>query len=249
MDINLSSRNLSEKIIFLNPMGVDKSFWLNSIPKELYEKYDVVLFDYPGFNSQYIYQKTISETADYIFDKYIRGIDVPIHLCGYSYGGMVAQELLKRDLKELKSVILIATQNKLTTYDKELNKLLINLFNIDLLLFCRLLVLLSYNPSFVNENKMFYLQVFSSIKLSPEIAECITQQLDQMRQVDEIKFPVLDCSALYLYGEFDRMVKDNTANGINQLLPNIEVVKFSNSSHMIDSRLIFKEIIKFLNKM
>ena len=143
-----------------------------------------------------------------IKNELLNQIDKPFHFCGYSYGGMVVQELLKHSYSNLRSVILIASQNIMTFYDKEINRTLHQILSTDELLFCRLLTILSYDPSFINKNNMFYLQLFLSLKLSPFSSRAISQQLNQMMQIDKIDFPVLKIPSLYIYEENDRMLKD-----------------------------------------
>lgn len=247
MKLYKKGENNSEAIIFFNPMGTSNTFWQRMLPKELYDKYEIILFDYPGFNSDFRIQKTVSETSKMIKNELLNQIDKPFHFCGYSYGGMVVQELLKHSYSNLRSVILIASQNIMTFYDKEINRTLHQILSTDELLFCRLLTILSYDPSFINKNNMFYLQLFSSLKLSPFSSRAISQQLNQMMQIDKIDFPVLKIPSLYVYGENDRMLKDYSEQEIIKLLPDIEIIKIPKSSHILNGDLLFEKILSFLN--
>lgn len=229
-------------------MGTSKAFWESMIPQELYDKYEIILFDYPGFSSDFIIQKTLYDTSKLIQNELLDHLRKPVHFCGYSYGGMIVQELLKYSHSNLRSVILISSQNMLTFYDKELNRILYRIISTDELLFCRLLTVLSYDPIFINENSLFYVQLFSNLKLSPFSSAAISQQLNQMLQIDKIDFPVLRIPSLYIYGENDRMLKLNSVLEISKLLPDIEMIKFPESSHMLDGSLLFEKILFFLNK-
>lgn len=236
-----------EALIFFNPMGTDFNFWKKKFPLELYKKYEVCFFDYSGFNSNYLPQANLSDTAEMIKNEILSGINKPMHFCGYSYGGMVVQELLKEQYSNLQSVILIATQNCLTPYDKEVSRVLKDVINVDLLLYCRMLSLLSQTPSVLNTNQLFPLQMLFNINSSTISLSPIIQQLEQLSKINKIDFPPCLTSSLYMYGENDRMIRSDTPMEMKNKFKDLKVIKFSGASHMIDLDLIYKEIIIFLN--
>lgn len=238
-----------EALLFFNPMGTDTNFWRKNFPIELYKKYDVIFFDYSGFNSEFLKQTTIFETAQWVKNTILSGIDKPMHFCGYSYGGMVIQELIKEEFKNLKSIILIATQNRLTYYDKELPRTLKDVIHLDLLLYCRMLTLFSHAPSVLNANPIFPLQMLFNLNSSTASPAPIIQQLEQICMIDRIVLSPRLIPTLYMYGEHDRMIKADTAIEFNKIFENLNVIKFSDSYHMIDQDLINCEIINFLNKI
>ncbi|WP_024996985.1 alpha/beta fold hydrolase [Bacteroides graminisolvens] len=247
MNIYRKGGDKLEAIIFFNPMGTNKDFWSSLIPAELYDKYEIILFDYPGFSSDFVNQNTLHDTSEMVRNELLIHLDKPFVFCGYSYGGMVVQELLKESYANLRSVILISSQNKLTFYDKEINKILYHAISMDELLFCRFLTILSYDPFFINKNNLFYIKLFANLKFSPCSSAAIAQQLKQMSIIDKIDFPVLDIPALYIYGENDRMLKINSVSEISKLLPKIEIKKLPESSHILDGKLLSENILGFLN--
>lgn len=187
-----------EALIFFNPMGTDFSFWKKKFPLELYKKYDVCFFDYSGFNSDYFPQVNLSDTGELIKKEILSGISKPMHFCGYSYGGMVVQELLKEEYPNLQSIILIATQNSLTPYDKEVPRVLKDAINVDPFLYCRMLSLLSYASSVLNTNQLFPLQMLFNIKSSTISSAPIIQQLEQISKTNKIEFPPCVIPTLYM---------------------------------------------------
>lgn len=238
-----------EALIFFNPMGTDFNFWKRNFPLELYKKYDVLFFDYSGFNSEYFSQINLSETGRLIKKEILSSINKPMHFCGYSYGGMIVQELLKEEYSNLQSIILIATQNCLKPYDKEISRLLKEVISVDMLLYCRMLSFLSHGPSVLNNNQLFPLQMLYNIKTSTKSSAPIIQQLEQISKINKIDFPPCLIPSLYMYGENDRMIRSDTPLEMKNIFKDLEIIKFSGSSHMIDLDLIYEKIVVFLNNI
>jgi pimeloyl-ACP methyl ester carboxylesterase len=236
----------SECLVFFNPMSSDICFWKNSIPQELINNYEIIFIDYPGYNSPMDQLNSFDDLATYYHKLLLCKITKPIHLIGYSYGGLLIQHLLNNKYQHLKSVILIACSNKLAVRDKEIVSILKNVIVKDLYLFSRLLSLFSHKPKEINENPLIGLQKFSNLKITTKNYKPVLQQLNHVLQLKEIDIRKQSTKSLLIYGEEDRLIDITTLNRFQNLLNNIKIVKLNNESHIIEISKVFKHIIKFL---
>lgn len=235
-----------ETLVFFNPICSDNCFWKKSIPEELVERFEVILFDYPGYHSPFVRLNNFQEMAGYVKQEVLSKIEKPMHLVGYSYGGLLIQHLLKDTYSNLSSVILVACANRLMPRDKEILSVLKNLAERDLYLFCRALTLFSHKPEEVNGNPLMGLQKFSNMKLSVSGNDPILQQINHILQVSQIHIPEQQTNTLLVYGAEDRLIDLDTLDQFHSCFENLRLVKLEGESHIVDPDKLFYHITEFL---
>lgn len=242
------NKDKQECLVFFNPMCSDINFWKKKIPQELVNNYEVNFINYPGYNSSFIPFKTFDELATYYHNELLSDIKKPMHLIGYSYGGLLIQHLLNNKYQNLKSVTLIACSNKLAVRDKEIVSVLKDLVAKDLYLFSRVLTLFSHKPEEINNNPLIGLQKFSNLKLTVKDYKPILQQLNHVLKIKEIKIKKQSTTTMLIYGEQDRLVDTSTINRFKGFLNKLEIIKLTDESHIIEMETIFKHLINFLKR-
>ena len=117
MKITKLNIDKEESIIFLNPLASDVAFWKNN---DLLNKYEIILIDYSGYNSEYKIIKSIDELAQLLKSTIFTKIEKPFHIIGYSYGGYLLQYLINIievvPKSYLESAILIFSAIGITLY-------------------------------------------------------------------------------------------------------------------------------------
>ena len=237
-----------ESLLFFNPMSCDINFWKKTIPSELINNYDVLLINYPGYSSPFIPFPSFQDLADYYHKKVLSKLDKPMHLIGYSYGGLLVQHLLNNHYDNLESVTLIGCSNKLAVRDREIVSIFKNIVTKDLYLFSRILSILSHNPEEIEQNPLIGLQKFSNLKLTVEDYQPILQQLNHILKVKEIEVRDQQVPAMLIYGDQDRLIETSTINRFKEFLEHLEIVKLKGESHILDMENVFHHIVKFLKK-
>jgi pimeloyl-ACP methyl ester carboxylesterase len=249
MNIIKINKHNTESLVFLNPMASDSCFWKNNLPDELANKYEIIFINYSGYNSPFVELQSFQDLSNYVHTEVLSKLKKPFHLIGYSYGGFLAQHLLKNNYSNLKSTILIGCSYKLTPKDKETASVLKNIIEQDLYLFCRTLTLLSHSPEDLNKNPLMGLQKFSNLKLAIERKESIIQQLDHILKLKEIQHTIHLGKSMVLYGENDKMIDTATIETFNNFFKDLEIIRLPNESHMIDSDIMYYHITQFLNNL
>lgn len=240
------NKNGTECLVFFNPLSSDSRFWKNAIPKKLLDRFEVVFFDYPGYNSPFIKLKDFEELANYVCKIILDKIEKPMHLIGYSYGGLLVQHLLNMKPRNLKSAILIACANKILPRDKEILSVLKKIGETDMYLFCRALTLFSHGHLDINNNPLIGLQKFSNLKLSVHDNIPVLQQINHILKTSNISIQKQSTKTLLIYGSDDRIIDTETIGCFNYYLENLSLIKLHGEAHIIDQTKMFYHINKFL---
>ena len=156
----------------------------------------------------------------------------------------MVQEILKKGVKDLRSVVLISCPNRMTPYDKEVNRLLDTLLAEDEMAFCRLLMLLSYRPEFVNENPLFYLTVYAKIQAAG-VKSAMSQQLRQMIAMDTVDFELKGIKAMCVFGENDRLLRSDTLSRFQERIDGLRAEIIPGASHMLPEGELGKRLNHF----
>ncbi len=240
------NKTATECLVFFNPLSSDSRFWKNGIPKKMLDKYEVIFFEYPGYNSPFVKLKNFTELAGYVQEEILNKIQKPFHLIGYSYGGLLVQHLLNTQQEYLKSAILIACANKILPRDKEILSVLKKIGETDMYLFCRTLTLFSHGYADINKNPLMGLQKFSNLKLSVPDNTTVMQQINHILQTSTIPIEKQSTKTMLLYGADDRMLDLDAISYFNLYLNNLSKVRLNGEAHIINSTKMFYHINKFL---
>lgn len=235
-----------ECILFFNPMSSDICFWKNNIPESLINNYEIIFINYPGYNSPMEKINSFQELADYYESKLLSKINKPMHLIGYSYGGLLIQHIIQKEYQNLKTVTLVACSNKLAVRDKEIVSVLKNVIVKDMYLFSRILSLFSHKPNEINENPLLGLQKFSNLKITTSNYEPVLQQLNHLSKLKDITIREQSTKTLIIYGEQDRLIDMTTLNRFKAFLKKIKIIKLKNESHIIEISKVYKHIVEFI---
>ncbi|HEU4552198.1 MAG TPA: alpha/beta fold hydrolase [Chitinophaga sp.] len=242
------NKSAAECLVFFNPLSSDSRFWKSTIPKRLLNRFEVVFYEYPGYNSPFIKLNSFNELALYVNDQVLNKIEKPVHLIGYSYGGLLVQHLLNLKPHNVKSAILVACANKILPRDKEILSVLKKLSEIDMYLFCRVLTLLSHGYADINRNPLLGLQKFSNLRLTIPDSMPVLQQINHILHTSTITIQQQATSILLLYGSEDRMIDTDTLNSFNEHLENLCCKKLHGEAHMMNPVKMFYHINQFLKK-
>lgn len=238
----------AECLVFFNPLSSDSRFWKSTIPKRLLDRFEVIFYEYPGYNSPFIRLNSFNELARYVNDQILNKIEKPIHLIGYSYGGLLVQHLLNLKPHNLKSAILIACANKILPRDKEILSVLKKLSEMDMYLFCRVLTLFSHGYTDINRNPLLGLQKFSNLKLAIPDRVPVLQQINHILHTSDIAIQKQSTRALLLYGSEDRVIDAETLDCFNEHLENLSLKRLHGEAHIINPTKMFYHINQFLKK-
>jgi|GEM_PF-1872554 len=242
------NKSAEECLVFFNPLSSDSRFWRNTIPERLLNRFEVIFYEYPGYNSPFIRLNSFNELASYVNDQILDKIEKPIHLIGYSYGGLLVQHLLNLQPHNLKSAILIACANKILPRDKEILSVLKKLSEIDMYLFCRVLTLFSHGYADINSNPLLGLQKFSNLKLAIPDSIPILQQINHILRTSNIAIQKQATRTLLLYGSDDRVIDAETLDCFNEYLENLSLKKLQGEAHIINPRKMYYHINQFLKE-
>ncbi len=247
MEIERINSDKSESLLFFCPMCSDTYFWKNYIPEELMNNYEIIFVNYPGYGCSPMREfASMRELANYYRTTILNKNKKPMHIIGYSYGGMLIQYLLETEYEYLESVILIACSNWLTLRDKEIVSVLKEIIVNDLYLFARTLSLFSHKAPDINKNPLIALQKFSNLKIATKDSSPILQQLNHILKQDGASVRKKEEKALFIYGKEDQLIDKKTLNEFREIYSNIDIEELENEAHIIDIDKIFKYIIKFL---
>ncbi|WP_343693360.1 alpha/beta hydrolase [Chitinophaga sp.] len=242
------NKNADECLIFFNPMSSDSRFWTTNIPRELLERFEVIFYEYPGYNRPFIKLENFKELARFIDKEVLENIHKPIHLVGYSYGGLLVQHLLNLNRHNIKSAVLIACANRILARDKELLSVLKKVSDVDMYLFCRVLSLFSHGYEDFNKNPLIGLQKFSNLKLSIPDKVPIIQQMNHIIRTARIEIQKQPTRTMLIYGSEDRMIDMDTLDSLHEYLENLSFKKLTGEAHIIDPAKMFHHIHQFLKE-
>ncbi len=247
MEIERINSDKSECLLFFCPMCSDTYFWKNYIPEELINNYEIIFVNYPGYGCSPMREfASMKELANYYRTRILNKNKKPMHIIGYSYGGMLIQYLLETEYEYLESVILIACSNRLTLRDKEIIAVLKEILVKDLYLFARTLSLFSHKSSDINKKPLIALQKFSNLKIVTKGGSPILQQLNHILKQDGASVRKREEKVLFIYGKEDQLIDKKTIEEFREIYPNINIEGLKDEAHIIDLYKIFKYIIKFL---
>jgi pimeloyl-ACP methyl ester carboxylesterase len=235
-----------EVIVFFNPLGTDSNFWKNIIPQELINSYDILLIDYPGYNSEFTQHASMQKLADEIHQTFILKITKPMHFFGYSYGGMVVQLLMNNQYENLRSVVLIASSNSPTHRDLEIVSVLKGILQHDMYLFCRALNIFSQSPESINENQLMPLQMFSNLKVTTSGIDPVLQQINHILKIKKIEIRKQATPVLIIFGENDRLLEASAIKDFSLFFDNLKILKLSNAYHIINLESVADKVTDFL---
>ena len=74
--VRTGRRDAEEAILFLNPMCADTTFWKNIVSDRLASAYEILMVDYPGYNSAFVSQASLSDVAESVKREILDGMDI-----------------------------------------------------------------------------------------------------------------------------------------------------------------------------
>lgn len=250
MKTTVFNNNKPEALVFLNPMGTDTRFWKNNFPTEIMDKYETIFVDYPGYNSDFYTYNSFSEVALDLYNKVLSKIHKPLHIIGYSYGGVLAQHIVNKDLENIKSLVLIGASYRLNPINVEINSILKTIATDNLMLFCKTLSVISHEADEINQNPLLGLQKYANLKISLKDSKVVCNQLEHLLKHKKFSLSCAhDIKTLIIYGENDKMVSDQDMNYYRNYFENLKIIKLKGESHMIPTENIHPLLIHHLNTM
>jgi len=131
-ELNKQGVVVREPLLVIHGWGMNSSVW-KSIDKYLRQDFLVTYLDLPGHGkSREVQANSLAEIVDYI----LPSIKYPMHIMGWSLGGLVAQEIIRRSPELIKKVILVASTPRFSQsegWQNAMSKDVLNTFSDNLL--------------------------------------------------------------------------------------------------------------------
>lgn len=218
----------TQRIVFLNPMGMDSSYWTDIVHvKEEFAEYELIFVDYPG----YLDNKAEPEDR---FLNLVENLKIELeqleqketYLIGCSYGGKVAMHLA--EIYEVRNLILIGTppnvEEEDLVYYKSLAEVLckdLNEFSVKLIEYC-------YTEKERKENPFLAIMFLFYVKRH-NLREAIIRQLKHLTDTTQIVNNRLH--PLIIVGKQDVTLKKEYKKKILQIYPSCHFKEYEDFGH------------------
>lgn len=222
------NRHQAKRIVFLNPMGMDSSYWTDTVHvKEEFEEYELVLIDYPG----YLDNKTAPED---LFSKLVENLKTELEqleqkdtsLIGCSYGGKVAMYLA--EIYDIKNLILIGTPPNVEEEDLRYYRSLAEILRKDLNEFSVKLIEYCYTEKERKENPFLAIMFLFYVKRN-NLREVIIKQLRHLTETTQIVNKRL--RPLVIVGKQDVTLKKEYRKKILRIYPSCHFKEYEDFGH------------------
>ena len=244
-------------IVLLHGWGMHGGLW-GGFNEFLSKDFQTHAIDLPGFGfSKNVENDFTLDSLTIVIEEYIHNLPKPVSLIGWSLGGLITQNILKRKKVELKDVVLIAATPSFTKkegWDTAMEQSIFNAFSNDLKLdykktLKRFLSLQTRGSDLVRDD-LRKLNEMLIARGEPNI-NALEIGLDILRETDlrtELKNEI---SVLLILGEKDTLVPVSVNKEFEETFPNLEQLILEKTGHapFISKPEICAEKIKnFINE-
>ncbi|PIF43641.1 pimeloyl-ACP methyl ester carboxylesterase [Chryseobacterium sp. 52] len=218
----------TQRIVFLNPMGMDSSYWTDTVHvKEEFEGYELVFIDYPGYQNN----KTAPEDN---FLQLVENLKTELEqlelketsLIGCSYGGKIAMHLA--EIYEVKNLILIGTPANVEEDDLLYYRSLAEILGKDLNEFSVKLIEYCYTEKERKENPFLAIMFLFYVKTN-NLREVIIKQLKHLTDTTQIVNNRL--RPLIIMGKQDITLKTEYKNKFLRIYPSCHFKEYEDFGH------------------
>lgn len=244
-------------IVLLHGWGMHGGLW-GGFYELLSKDFKTHAIDLPGFGfSKNIENDFTLDSLTNVIEEYIDNLTSPVTLIGWSLGGLITQNILKRKKVELKDVVLIATTPSFTKkedWDTAMEQDVFKAFSADLKLdykkTLKRFLSLQTRGSDLARDDLRKLNEMLIARGEPNI-NALESGLDILRETDlrtELKNEI---PTLLILGEKDTLVPVSVHKKFEETFPNLEKLILEKSGHapFISKPEICAEKIKnFINE-
>ena len=248
-ELNQQNVVVDEFLLVIHGWGMNSSVW-NNIDKHIGQYFQITYIDLPGHGQNNEMQtRSLSEIVDYILPL----IKHPTHIMGWSLGGLVAQEIIRRCPELIKKVIIVASSpffSQSEGWENAMPKDVLNTFSDNLL------------KDIKGTIKRFIALQFMGVKGSQlvqrELRDNVLKNLPaelalttglNILQYQDFRQLIIKHETLWILGEKDRLVPVEIGGDLRKLFPdaNIEIiVGAGHAPFMTHSEQFLDIVIKFL---
>ena len=240
-------------IVLLHGWGMHGGLW-GGFNELLSNDFQTHAIDLPGFGfSKNIENEFTLDSLTDVIEEYIHNITKPVTLIGWSLGGLVTQNILKRKKVELKDVVLIATTPSFTKkegWDTAMEQDVFNAFSNDLKLdykkTLKRFLSLQTRGSDLAKDDLRKLNEMLMERGEPNI-NALESGLDILREADlraELKNEI---PTLLILGEKDTLLPVSVNKEFEKIFPNLDQLIIEKTGHapFISKPEICAEKIKY----
>ena len=246
-----------DNIVLLHGWGMHGGLW-GGFNELLSEDFQTHAIDLPGFGfSKNIENDFTLDSLTNVIEEYICNLTKPVTLIGWSLGGLITQNILKRKNIELKDVVLIATTPSFTKkegWDTAMEQDVFNDFSNDLKLdykkTLKRFLSLQTRGSDLARDDLKKLNKMLMERGEPNI-NALENGLDILKETDLRTELKNEMSTLLILGEKDTLVPVSVNKQFEKTFPNLEQLILEKTGHapFISKPEICAEKIKnFINE-
>ena len=244
-------------IVLLHGWGMHGGLW-GGFNELLSKDFQTHAIDLPGFGfSKNVENDFTLGSFTEVIEEYIHNLTKPVSLIGWSLGGLITQNILKRKKVELKDVVLIATTPSFTKkagWDTAMEQDVFNDFSNDLKLdykkTLKRFLSLQTRGSDLARDDLKTLNEMLMERGEPNI-NALESGLDILRETDLRAELKNETSTLIILGEKDTLVPMSVNKQFEETFPNLEQLILEKTGHapFISKPEICAEKIKnFINE-
>ena len=244
-------------LVLLHGWGMHGGLW-GGFNELLSNDFQTHAIDLPGFGfSKSVENDFTLDSLTNVIEEYIHNLTKPVTLIGWSLGGLITQNILKRNKVELKDVVLIATTPSFTKkegWDAAMEQDVFNSFSNDLKLdykktLKRFLSLQTRGSDLARDN-LRKLNEMLMERGGPNL-KALECGLDILRETDLRTKIKNEISTLLILGEKDTLVPVSVNKEFEEIFPNLDKLILEKTGHapFISKSEICAETIKnFINE-
>jgi pimeloyl-ACP methyl ester carboxylesterase len=260
LNINYETFGEGEPLLLIMGFGMPGRAWLPRIPR--FTGFKVIVYDNRGTGESDkpdLPAYSIAEMADDA-SALLRALNISrIKICGFSMGGMIAQELALRHPGRVSKMVLGCTTTggpaSIPPAEETIASLLsaMKLMPTDPERAIDMLLPVVHPPDFVAAHpEIKQMALMGAAMMPPTPADVIERTLEGITRFNSYdRLPEVRCPVLIVHGERDILIKPANAELLKSRLPQAEVFMIPNAGHNFfaeNSMGIHQRIVEFLKQ-
>ena len=224
-------------LVLLHGWGMHGGLW-GGFNELLSNDFQTHAIDLPGFGfSKSVENDFTLDSLTNVIEEYIHNLTKPVTLIGWSLGGLITQNILKRNKVELKDVVLIATTPSFTKkegWGTAMEQDVFNAFSNDLKLdykktLKRFLSLQTRGGDLARDDLRKLNEILME-RGEPNI-HALESGLDILRETDLRTKIKNEISTLLIFGEKDTLVPVSVNKEFEEIFPNLDKLILEKTGH------------------
>jgi len=250
-------KGTGHNVVLLHGWGMHGGLW-GKFNDELSKNVQTHTLDLPGFGySKEIKNDFTLDSLTEVVEEYIDSLTKPVSLIGWSLGGLVVQNILKRKKVDLERAVLVATTPSFTKkegWDNAMEQSVFNAFSNDLKqdykkTLKRFLSLQTRGSDLTRED-LRALNNKLNERGEPNL-KALESGLDILSETDLRIEQVNNIPVMVVLGEKDTLVPFAVKNEFSKMFPNLEKLALEKAAHapfISNPELCAEKIQNFINE-